>query len=804
MIRKSFNSGWEVSPYQGMLAMLHPSGASEALPVTLPYDDMLRSTPTPEAPAKAATGYYPNKVCMLKKSFEVPAEWEDKSVLLEFEGVYANGAVYINEDYAGGCLHGYTNFYVEANRFLKYGETNVISVIARTSEDTRWYSGVGAYRNVKIMVSDPVHIVPDSYRITTPEVDTEGAMVVVALQVVNTTNKTVTTSITTTLTDAEGNAVAQQEATLTSYAGETQTLRQRIYVENVKRWDIDTPYLYTASSVVSADGKELDRDESAFGVRTLQVDPRHGLRINGKTVKLRGACVHHDNGLIGAAAIERAEERRVELLKAAGFNAVRSAHNPISKAFLTACDKYGVVVMDEISDMWTRNKTACDFATEFPLMWETLCERIVGKNFNHPSVIMYSIGNEIPETGSANGADIGRKLAEKVRSLDSTRYVVNSINTMLSVMDKLAGLMADKVGTEINETMTNAGDMMAQLNDSEIVTNATKESYDVLDICGYNYATSRYALDKKLFPHRVLVGSETKPMQIAENWAEIMKYDHAIGDFTWTGWDYIGEAGIGKMEYAEDGATPGFMGEYPWRIGYCGDIDITGLRRPMSYLREIVFGLRTEPYVAVDYPWNYGKTLLDGMWNSFDGIGSWSWKGYEGKPVCVNVFGVGDSFTLLCNGKEIGKGELKEFRGKADVTYEAGELVAVTYQGGTETGRTVLHSAQGDVRLVLKPDRTEIRADDTDLAYVEVQLCAANGEIDNMENRRLKASVTGAGTLLGFGTGKPKCADSFLTGEYDSFDGRAMAVIRPTGEGSITLTVKADGMADATVTITAQ
>ena len=461
-----------------------------------------------------------------------------------------------------------------------------------------------------------------------------------------------------------------------------------------------------------------------------------------------------------------------------------------------------MLVMDEVSDMWTRCKNDSDFAHYFPHVWQEVCERFVGKDFNHPSVILYSIGNEIPETGSANGADIGRKIAEKLRSLDATRYILNSINTMLSVMDRLAD-MAKNMGGEINEAMSNSGDRMAQLNDSEFVTNATKESYDVLDICGYNYAPSRYELDKKLFPNRVLVGSETAPMRIAGNWDIITRNPHALGDFTWTGMDYLGEAGIGKMELKEDGAVPSFTGAFPWHLSRCGDIDITGQRRPMSYYRQIVFGLRTEPYIAVDYPQNFGKTPLRDMWSSFDALSSWSWDGFEGKRVRVNVFGAGDRFELLLNGEPVAQGKLEEFRGYADTVYQPGELTAVTFRGDTETGRTALHSAKGSVAMTLVPDRTEIAADDSDLCYVEINMTAANGVINNTVNPKVAVQVSGAGILLGLGSSEPKSLERYRAGAFTARDGRLLAVIRPTGSGKIQITATAEGFAPAAAEITA-
>ena len=802
MLREPFNTGWMTGAATNGLSGLFVKNGPAPKEVILPYDSLQDVERTESAPGGAQAGFYPPVNLALSKKFDVPAEWADKLVMFEFEGVYTNSMVYLNGDYAGGCLHGYTNYYIEANRFLKFGETNEIRVTVATANDTRWYSGAGIYRNVKIMVSNLCHIVPDSYRVSTPEADEDGATVLATMEIENRGYKVVTTSIVTTLRDACGNVVGEREATVTAYPGQKETLRQRIYVENAERWSPETPYLYYAESQVFDGENILDTDKTHFGIRTLALDVKHGLRINGKTIKLRGACIHHDNGIIGSAAIDRAEERRVQILKEAGFNAIRSAHYPISKSFLDACDRIGMLVMDEVSDMWTRCKNDADFAHYFPYVWENVCERFVGKDFNHPSVILYSIGNEIPEAGSANGADIGRKIAEKLRSMDSTRYILNSINVMLAVMDRL-GDIAKGLGGEINEAMSNGADAMSALSDSELVTKATKESYDVLDICGYNYSPSRYELDKKLFPNRILVGSETSPMRIASNWAIINQNSHALGDFTWTGMDYLGEAGIGKMELKEDGAVPSFTGAFPWHLSRCGDIDITGQRRPMSYYRQIVFGLRTEPYIAVDYPQNFGKTPLRDQWSSFDALSSWSWDGYQGKGVRVNVMGVGDHFELLLDGKKAAEGNLEECHGFADMVYQPGVLTAVTYAGERETGRTVLRSAEGKVNLTLIPDRTEIAANCSDLCYVEINMTAENGIINNMVNPKVSVEVRGVGILLGLGSSEPKSTERYRDGTFTARDGRLLAVVRPTGAGKIQITASAEGFEKATAEITA-
>lgn len=800
MLRQSFNTGWEVVPNEEMISFVKAPGE----PVVLPYDDMTRHGRTQDALSQSHTGYFPDVMCTLTKKFNVPVDWEGKSVLLEFEGVYSNSMVYINSDYAGGCPHGYTNFYIDADRFLLYGRENEVKVIAKTCRDSRWYTGVGLYRSVKLLVGGTVHIIPDSYRITTSEADDTGALIEVALTLDNKGTTTVATRIVTKLIDTDGITVTEGVSVVTAFPHEQETLRQRLYINSPHRWDIDNPYLYTAKTEVYAGDTLIDEETSSYGIRTLSLDVHNGLRINGKTVKLRGACVHHDNGIIGAATIARAEERRVELLKKAGFNAIRSAHNPISKAFLDACDKHGMVVMDELTDMWTRRKTDFDYSASFPHHWKQAVQAMVAKDYNHPSVIMYSIGNEIPETGSPNGAFMGRKLAEEIRSLDSTRYVTNCINFMLSMLYKLEipeQSAQENKASEINELMTNFGAMQDRLTVSEAASECTAESFDALDISGYNYATIRYESDKDLYPNRVICGSETFPKQIADNWKVVQENSHVIGDFTWTGWDYLGEAGIGKMEYKEDGAAPGFYGQYPWYIAFCGDYDIIGCRRPVSYYREIVFGLRKEPYIAVRNPKNYGKTLLSNKWDFIDGLSSWTWDGFEGKPVEIEVYADADCVELLCNGVKVGESEVCQCKAVITTTYQPGELVAVAKCNGFETGCTSLTTAKQGLQLCINADRNEIRADDTDLSYIMISLTDEDGVVNHSVDRTISVSVEGTGFLLGLGSANPKSEQNFRQNSGTTFNGYALAVIRPTCVGNIFVTIEADGCDTKTLSI---
>lgn len=811
MIRKSFNKDWKVGPHTGFFNM---NSSEEPKNVTLPHDSMIAQEREAQTISGGKKGYFPDGTYDYVKKFDVPDEYKNKRVTFEFEGVYANAMVYINGDFAGQHPFGYSNFYVKADPFLKYGEKNEIKVVTRSSDDSRWYTGTGIYRNTKIIVANMVHIAIDGVKITTPVISGERAMVFVTTQVENEGMNPQSTKVVTEIIDEEGVIVATDASPLTSFAGESTTMRQSLYVKQPELWSVDSPYLYTYK-VRIVDGENiLDEETNTFGIRSLSLDAEDGLRINGEVVKLRGACIHHDNGVIGAATIDRADERRIEILKEAGFNAIRSSHHPASKAMLHACDRVGMLVMDESFDMWTEHKSDHDYASHFPVWWEKDIQAMVDKDYNHPSVIMYSIGNEIPETGSANGASWSRKLAEKIRSIDSTRYVINSINGFVSVQNTLVKMMRSKMaedakstGGDVNTAMANAGDMIKNVQAHEIVTHSVAESFATVDIAGYNYADNRYEMDKELFPNRIICGAETFPKDIAGNWKLVKENGHVIGDFTWSGWDYLGEAGLGRVVYDENDPGQGVSGAFPYLTAHCGDIDIIGNRLPASYYREIVFGLRDQPYIAVQRPEHYGKNSTMMPWSWSDSISSWSFEGYEDKPIKVEVYSGADEVELVVNGKTVGKAsvdESNEFKVEFDTVYAPGEIVAVAYTDGKETGRSSMQSAGTTLNLKVEADRTQIVADDSDLSFVTISLVDDEGILKPLADRKVKVSVEGAGILQGFGSGDPKPESNFFDTKQMTYDGKALAVIRPTKSGSIHVLVEAEGCTSQTIKIEAR
>ncbi|MEV6544079.1 glycoside hydrolase family 2 TIM barrel-domain containing protein [Streptomyces sp. NPDC051665] len=819
MKRTSFNDGWQTRPKVNPFAEL--SGTKVPFrPVTLPHDAMIgqeRAAPDGEATMEGGAGaYFPGGTYEYRKTFAVPEEHRGKRILFEFEGVYRDAVVYINGDYAGQRPFGYSHFHIDADRFLRYGDDgdNEIRVEARAHRDSRWYTGAGIYRDTWMLVGDVVRIAPDGVRVTTPDIDAERAVVEVATRVENDSIAIRTVDVVTEVRDADGSVVASDVSKATVLPGEPAVVRQRLYVRAPLLWSTDTPDLYTATVTL----KDLDAETVVFGVRSLRLDPRHGLRINGETVKLRGACVHHDNGVLGAATFARAEERRVQLLKDAGFNALRMSHHPMSKAMLDACDRLGMLVVDEAFDVWTSGKSEFDYSLDFPEWWERDIEAMVAKDFNHPSVIVYSIGNEIPETGTPSGAARGRELAAKVRSLDHTRYVTNAVNGMLAVMSELGRLRrrsqakaehaADQGEAEdkgINTLMADAGDMMNAISASGLVTEKTAESFAVLDIAGMNYAEARYALDHDLFPNRVILGTETFPTRIDGNWRLVEQLGHVIGDFTWTGWDYLGEVGIGRPQYlTPDTPRPAHTAPYPYLLAGCGDLDITGHRRPASYYREIVFGLRTQPYIAVRRPEHHGRTWAGTPWAWSDTVATWTWPGSEGEPVTIEVYGDADEVELLVNTRSSGRrpvGEEHRFRTEFETSYEPGELLAIAYRDGAETGRTVLRTATGTVRLRAEPDRPHITAHGGDLAYVTLSLTDPDGTLHTAADRPVRVEVSGAGVLSGFGSADPSTQERFDATERRTYEGRALAVLRPTGPGRIRLIASAPECAPVEVVV---
>lgn len=786
----TFNDGWQVrqpvGPFTGAF------GETPTRAVRLPHDALRDETRTPDAPGKGAGAYYPRGAYTYLKTFEVPEEWRGKTIALEVQGAFRRAQVFVDDELAGNRADGYARFLVDLTPYLRFGATSTLRIEVRAGEDSRWYSGAGLHRAVLLHVDEPVHIVPDGVRIDTVRIEDDQAVVEYATTVRSTERATRTIRVQSQVIDDAGAVVEQDETPLTLAPGETGVVRQRFYLASPRLWGPEHPALYLSSVRVVGIG---DAVEQTFGIRTITVDPRKGLRINGEPVLLRGACVHHDNGPLGAAAIGRAEERRIELLREAGFNAIRASHNPLSVAMLEACDRLGMLVIDEAFDMWTRFKTPYDYAAEFPQWWAADLEAMVAKDRNHPSVILFSLGNEISETGTPHGARWARRMAEHMRALDPTRPITNGVNALLAAIDEVPQVIEELGG--LNAAATGDTDMFNAVGASDVASARIEESSAVLDVLGLNYADARYAADAEAHPHRVIVGSETFAAQIGRLWPLVVASPNVIGDFTWTGWDYLGEVGIGSVQYADDrDASRQLEREFPWLTAWTGDFDITGWRRPVSYYREIVYGLRSEPYIAVRRPSRHGSEVVSpSPWGWSDSVSSWTWSGSEGAPVVIEVYAAAERVVLLLDDEEIARAEVGVERPNLAVletVYRPGALTAVAFDGDDEVGRTELRTA-GPARLTASADRTELVADDADLAFVAIELRDADGVLVADADREVSVDVEGAGALVGMCSANPSTAERFDASTWRTFDGRALAVIRPEAPGPIAVRVRSAG-----------
>ena len=819
----SFNLDWRyMAGANGFIDDLNGQTAAAVAAVTLPHDGMILSERSPDVRNGGLTGYYPGGTYTYTKRFFVPEAWAGKDVAFEFEGVYMNAFVYINDDYAGNRPYGYSNFVIPANDLLRYGQDNEIRVVAKAGMEktSRWYSGGGIYRNVHLYVADPLHIAMNGLRITTPAIGDDAAQAVVDVTVENTGRSVRRLVIRTEVLDAEGRVVDTVESPMTAYSATTNRQRERMTLPQPRLWNCETPYLYQCRVTLLEAGEPVDQSQSAFGVRRLQLDVAHGLRINGEVVNLRGACIHHDNGIIGAVTLERAEERRVEQLKAAGFNCIRSAHNPMSRAMLDACDRLGMLVMDETFDMWTHTKCDNDYGLYFPDWWERDVEAMVHKDFNHPCVILYSAGNEIPEAGTAKGAEWNRKILDKIHSLDDTRFTTNAVNGMLAIMDAMPAVMADiqaerkAEGVEMDSEGSNAlngflafmqGDIFDRLMRHPLVAQRTEEIYAGMDIAGMNYMSACYEPHHDQYPHRIILGTETFPAEIPHLWDLVTRNAHVIGDMTWTGYDYLGEAGCGVYYY---NGNQNFNAQWPDRAAYIGDIDLVGNRRPISYWREIIFGLRQAPYIAVERVDHYGQPVSGTPWMGKDDIASWTWPGYEGKPARINVFSSSEEVELLLSGVSLGRqpaGKDRQYMATFETVYQPGELVAIGRTGGQEDGRMTLVTAGPAAQLCAQPDRTQLCADGADLSFILVNVLDAQGRFNAYEGKTVSVSVEGAGALQGFGSANPQSEGNYFDTTWPTYDGQVLAVVRAgTQPGDIRVTFSTPGCPDAQVLLTVQ
>lgn len=816
MKKQSFNENWT-------FCKVDKSDIKQM--ICLPHDAMIYEKRSADAPSKASGGYFHGGQYVYKKRFLA-----DKSLatrwLLEFEGVYGKAIISLNGTYLTSNYNGYTDFYVDLSKTLRFGEENEIEVRVNNDKmiNSRWYSGSGLYRPVWLHTGGAIRIKQDGLRIATPDVAKDVTRTDIDLTIVCDKDETIKTRAATTIKDSKGNVIYTETTPITFFGKQEVVARQRLYLQNITFWSLEDPTLYSCNVKLLIDGtnEPIDEIESIFGIRKIQIDPVHGLRINGCQVLLRGACIHHDNGVIGAMTFFDAEERRIQLLKEAGFNAIRISHQPCSKAMLDACDRLGMLVWEESFDMWTNGKTPYDYSRYFIEGWQKDVDAIVAKDFNHPSVFIYCIGNEIKELAKPEGIRISRQLSERFRQQDPTRPVTNAINGACAIEgDTIPVLIemglftkaqvAELTGNpesgntevlqalyqalqtgNVNDTMTALAKSWDRMIEHRYVLERLEEIYSHLDVCGYNYMQSRYRMDSEIVPNRIIVGSETHPPRIDLLWCECKKYPQLIGDFTWTGWDYLGEAGVGHTNYQ---GKLMFAAEYPGYLAYCGDIDITGYRRPLSYFREIVFGLRQKPYLSVQDPKYYEAPARCTSWAVPETVESWTWGGFEGKPIRVNVFSADEEVALLINDKEIARKRCERYQANFDTTYEPGRITAIGYSHGKQTESFSIETASKDTRLQISLSKDTIVRNDG-LCYLEIQLVDHKGVTCMDCDCPVTIQIEGPVELVGFGNGNPLSTENFFDNPHMTFNGRVLAVIRGNQIGVATITLSAAGCED--------
>lgn len=797
MIKKPFDAGWECNEMHGMMAMLF----AQWQPVNLPHDASISKPRSADNPSGSGGGYFWGGVVNYRKEFFVPEGWRGQSVQLEFEGVCMNAEVSINRQLVALHPYGYTSFVVDLTPYLKVGAENEVTVTANNSAqpNSRWYSGTGIYRHVWLRRGGSVHIQPWGVFVTTPVVDPASSAVAVATELGHTGSAATNAILRATVLDAGGKTVAQGETSVDVAANGLTLASQELAVAGARLWSVDDPYLYMLVSEVWVDGEVVDTERTPFGIRSIAVDAQHGLRLNGVPVKLKGGCVHHDNGLLGAVSYDRAEARKVEQMKSAGFNAVRCAHNPPAPAFLDACDRLGMLVIDESFDCWRMGKNPNDYHLYFEDWWQRDTASMVKRDRNHPSVFMWSIGNEVLEqTGVSDGYAWARRQAAYVRSLDPTRLLTIAAP---AIFEAFLPLLPEVGPAKIYDFLSGEEADPQQ----DLYGTLTAPLFDSLDVAGYNYVIKRYEADGEKFPGRVIAGTETWPHWAYAFWDATSRLPYVIGDFVWTAIDYLGEAGIGQVTY--DGSMP-FRAPYPYHLANCGDFDICGFKRPQSHFRDLLWGVRTAPFIGVLDPQHHGKAIAFNPWGWEPVTDSWTFPGEEGKTTQVHVYSVDDEVELVINGVSVGRkpaGAANQNKVVFEVTYQPGTIEAVGYANGRETERTRLRTAADPAALRLTPDRSVICAEFGDLAYVTVEVVDPEGNRVPCADPTVSLDVAGAGELIAIGTADPRSEELYVGSERKAFQGRLMAVVRSTGQaGEIVLKAQADGLAASEIRLQAK
>ncbi len=756
-------------------------------PVHLPHDwsildyadqDSLHPGPFfKDLPGGRSVGYLRDGTAWYRKEYMTPGDLEQKRVILDFDGVQSQMELWVNGRLVGEHVYGYTPFQFDITEALNAGgEENVIAIkTVNPGENSRWFAGAGIYREVSLSVLSPVSIAPWGVCITTPEANAGSAKVHVEVTVQNRMGSPAEVSCEIHLL-AEGKAEKEFRIPSTTLASNaTAILAASTDVKDPALWSLEEPDLYMAEVILYADGREVDRYPVRFGIRSIEYSVEQGFLLNGKETLMRGACMHHDNGLLGAAAFRDAEYRRVRRMKDNGYNAIRTSHNPPSSHFLDACDEFGMLVIDESFDQWTRAKTPNDYSNYFEQWHVEDVQAMVYRDRNHPSVVMWSFGNEVPERADPEGIEIGKALARAIREVDETRPVTQAVCAFW-----------DQPGKEWDYS---AG------------------AFSMLDIGGYNYMFQAYESDHALYPERIMYGSESVPQHAWENWEMVKRHKYVLGDFVWTGMDYIGESGIGHHRLVGSENEQGnFLKPWPWYISWCGDLDILGNKKPQSHYRDILWD-QSKLEMMVVRPVPAGMRSEISYWGWYDELPGWNWEGKEGKPMKVKVYTSYPEVKLELNGEILGTRTLDStdrYTAEFEVPYAAGELKATGMRDGSEMESFSLQTAGETARLQLDAEVPRFTASPNKLAFIQVSARDAEGLPVPDDESMIEVKVTGPATLQAAGNASPELQGSFTDGTFRLFRGRGLVVIRSSGDpGEIVIQVSSADLESARAVIRA-
>jgi len=739
---------------------------------------------------KMRTAYTIGGTAWYRKTFTIDKNDSKKTAYLSFDGVYMNSDVWINGNHVGNHPYGYTSFYYDITPYLNpAGQANVLAVqVKNEGSNARWYSGSGIYRHTWLTLVNPVHVGMWGVYVKTPSVSKESADISLVSTIVNSGEDFASVKVQVQIIDPDGNIVTTAESTAELSPLEKKDLEQSVKITNPALWSVDDARLYKARVSVFQKNNQTDVTNTNFGIRSIEFSAEKGFLLNGQSVKLVGGCFHHDNGPLGSKAIDRAEERKIELFKNAGYNAIRCSHNPPSPYLLDVCDRLGMLVIDEIFDNWEEPQVSEeDYSLYFKEWWQKDLESMVVRDRNHPSVIMWSIGNEIHEALHPEGFKIASELTAEVRRLDNTRAVTEGFNDF-----------AAKRGRK--STWHESAPHLA-----------------LLDVVGYNYMFENYLEDHEKYPERVMAATEFMPLFSLVNWKTVEDYPYVIGNFAWVVMDYLGEAGVGLSRIVPDvpdqqrgmiGA--GFFSRDSWPIfnDFQGDIDLIGNKKP-RYYHQLVVWRKSDIEMMVHEPIPEGKKENVSPWGWPEELKCWNWEGHEGEKMQVNVYTRSPLVKLELNGKIIGE---QEVEGKTSITttfkvpYEPGILIARSYSDGVETGADTIQTVGKPAAIRLIADREKIKADRNDLSYVMVEILDEEGNIvPNANDVLVHFVLSGNGEIAGVGSGSPTDMSSFQQPRKKSWHGRCLAIIRPTGTegGLISLSANAEGLEAATIEVTA-